>query len=118
MGFRLCTFELAESRERRPRRDARQAFAYEYCVGAHAVFPQDVREVATVRVEPIALDFETNPAVQDQLGELVARRACKRSGRVEAAPNLRRVDAKQPHPAERRHVDRVAVEDGAHQHGI
>jgi hypothetical protein len=74
--------------------------------------------VATVCVEPIALDFEANPAVQDQLDELVARRSRKWRGGIEAAPDLGRVDAKQPHAAERRHVDRVAVEDGAHEHGI
>jgi hypothetical protein len=56
--------------------------------------------------------------MQNQLPQAIARFAAERRGGVEAAADLRRVDAEQPHAADRRHVDRVAVDDRAHHHQI
>jgi len=118
LGFSFGTFELVETSERQSCGHARQAFADEHGVCADAVFAQDVRQMPAVGVQPIALDLQTNPAVQDQVNEPVARRVRKRRRGIEAAPYLRRVDAKQSDASECRDVDRVSVKDRAYQHGI
>ena len=65
-----------------------------------------------------AFVFEPDPSVQHQRGQAVARFAAERRRRVEAAAELRRVDAEQPHAADGRHVDRVAVDDRSHEHRL
>ena len=100
-----------------PRGDAREPFAHEGGVHELTVLGDHVGEVAVVDVDGGAFLFEPHPAMEHQLRQPLARFAAERRGRVEAAADLRRVDAEQPHAAERRHVDRVAVDDRADQHG-
>ena len=71
-----------------------------------------------VHIEQRAFLLETNPSMQDERREPIARLAAEGRGGVEPATDLRRIDSKQPHPAERRHVDRIAVDDGTHQDRI
>jgi hypothetical protein len=71
-----------------------------------------------VRVDAVAVRFETHPAVQHELGQFVARGAGKRRSRIEPAPGLRSVDAQKPHAPDRGNIDRVAIDDRAHQYGI
>jgi hypothetical protein len=66
-----------------------------------------------VGVERGAVLLEANPAVKDERDEALARFDPERRGRVEAASDLRRVDAEQAHAADGRDVDGVAVDDGA-----
>jgi hypothetical protein len=74
--------------------------------------------MALVRIDAVAVRFKAHPPVQHEFGQLVARGAGKRRRRIEPAPNLRRVDAKKPHAPDRGDVDRVAVDNRAHQHRI
>jgi hypothetical protein len=74
--------------------------------------------MALVRIDTVAVRFETHPPVQHEFGQLVARGAGKRRRRIEPAADLRSVNPQKPHPPYRGDVDRVAVDDSAHQHGI
>jgi hypothetical protein len=116
--LRLRAFELIETGNRRSRRDARQPFAHEHRVRAYAVFAQHVCEMAFVRIDTVAVCFEAHPSAQHEFGQLVARRAGKRRRRIEPAADLRSVDAQKAHAPDRGHVDRVAVDDRAHQHWV
>jgi len=109
-------FELVEPRERHPRRDARQAFTHKNHVRADAILGHDVRQPALVDVETLAVALEPDPPPQHQPRELVPRGIRKRRRGVEDTAEFRRVDTEQPHPPKPRHVDRVAVDDRAHQH--
>jgi hypothetical protein len=71
--------------------------------------------MAIIGVARGALLLEPHPAVKHEGGETIARLAAERGGRVEPAPDFRRVDAEQPHAADRRDVDRVAVDDPPHE---
>jgi hypothetical protein len=71
-----------------------------------------------VRIDTVAVRFEAHPSAQHEFGQLVARRAGKRRRRIESAADLRSVDAQKPHAPDRGHIDRVAVDDRAHQHGV
>ncbi len=82
------------------------------------VFGEHVGEVTTVDVERRAFLFQAHPPMQHQLREPVASFASERRGGVVTAANLRRVDAQQPHTADRGDVDGVAVDDGANEHRI
>jgi hypothetical protein len=116
--FRLGAFEFGETGNRRPRRDARQSFAHEQCVGTHSVFSQHVSQMAIVRIEALAIRLEMHPSVQHELGQLLTRGARKRRRGVEPAPDLRRVNSQQAYSPDRDDVDRVAVDDSPHQHEI
>ncbi len=121
LGFGLGAFELGEPDKRHARRDARQTRADKLRVHKHAVFPHDVGQVALVRVDPSSVgrvEFEPHPPVPRQRDELVARLMRKRPGCVVPASELRRVDAEQPDPPDRGHVDRVTIDDRTDQHGI
>jgi len=74
--------------------------------------------VPVVGIERRALLLETNPSMQDERRQPIARFAAERCGGVEPMADFRRIDPQQPHAAERGDVDRVAVNDGAHQHGF
>ena len=56
--------------------------------------------------------------MQHKAGKLVAGGEREWRRRVEAPANLRRVDAEQPDTPERRDVDRVAIENGTHEHRV
>ena len=56
--------------------------------------------------------------MQHETGQFVSSGVCERRRRVEAPANLRRVNPEQANPPDRRDVDRVAIKDGANQHGI
>jgi len=114
----LGLLELVEPHERHPRRHAREPLAHQHDVRAAAVAHDHISEPALVDVESLAVGLEPHPAVQHKPGQLVAGRIRERRRRVETAANLRRVDSQQTHTPERRHVDRVAIEDSANQHGI
>ena len=62
--------------------------------------------------------FEAHPAVQHERGEPVARFLSKRRAGVEPVRDFRRIDAQEADAAVPGHVDRVAVDDRAHEHGI
>jgi hypothetical protein len=74
--------------------------------------------MASVRVGAVAVGFETHPPAEHQFGQLVARRSGERRRGIEPAPDLRGVDAQEPHAPDRGDIDRVAVDNRAHQHGI
>jgi hypothetical protein len=74
--------------------------------------------MAFVCIDTVAVDFETHPPAQHEFGQLVARGAGKRRRCIEPAADLRSVDTQKPHATNRGDVDRVAVDDRAHQHGI
>jgi len=74
--------------------------------------------MALVRVNLVALRLQTNPSMQHQFGQPVARRTRKRRRGVEPAADLRSVDAEQPDATDRRDVDGVAVDDRANEQGV
>jgi len=74
--------------------------------------------MAFVRVKLIALRLQTNPSMQHEFGQPVARRTRKRRRGVEPAADLRSVDPEQPDAPDRRDVDGVAVDDGANEQRV
>jgi hypothetical protein len=74
--------------------------------------------MALVRVNLVALRLQTNPSMQHEFGQPVARRTRKRRRGVEPAADLRSVDAEQPDAPDRGDVDGVAVDDRAYEQGI
>ena len=74
--------------------------------------------MALVRIDTVAVRFETHPPVQHEFGQLVARGAGKRRRRIEPAADLRSVNPQKPHAPYRGDVDRVAVDHSPHHHGI
>ena len=74
--------------------------------------------MAFVRVDMVAVHFETHPPAQHELGQLVASGASKRRRCIEPAADLRSVDAQQPHAPDRHDVDGVSVDDGPHQNRV
>ena len=62
--------------------------------------------------------FETDKAMQDERRQTLARLAAEGRRRVESAAYLGGINAQESHAPEPFHVDRVAVEHGAHEHGI
>ena len=74
--------------------------------------------MAPVCVDLVALRLQTNPSMQDEFGQPVARRTRKRRRGVEPAADLRSVDAEQPDAPNRSDVDGIAVDDRADEQGI
>ena len=74
--------------------------------------------MAVVHVEPRALLLEPNPTVQHERSEPIARFLAEGRRGVQPVGDLGRVDPQQPHAPVGRHVDRIAVDDGSHQHGV
>jgi hypothetical protein len=74
--------------------------------------------MALVRIDTVAVRFETHPPVQHEFGQLFARGAGKRRRRIERAADLRSVNPQKPHAPYRGDVDRIAVDDSAHHHGL
>jgi hypothetical protein len=74
--------------------------------------------MAFVCIDTVAVDFETHPPAQHEFGQLVARGAGKRRRRIEPAADLRSVNPQKPHAPYRGDVDRIAVDDSAHHHGL
>jgi hypothetical protein len=62
--------------------------------------------------------FESNPSIQNERRQPLARLTGQRSHCLEAASDGGRVDAQQAQPSNRRHVDRAAVDHGANQHRV
>ena len=54
--------------------------------------------------------------MENQRRQAFPRLAAERRGRVEPTADLRRIDAEQPHAADGRHIDRVAVDDRPDEH--
>jgi hypothetical protein len=74
--------------------------------------------MASVRVDGVAVGFETHPPAQHEFRQFVARRPGKWRRGIEPATDLRGIDAQEPYAPDRGDIDRVAVDDRAHQHGI
>jgi hypothetical protein len=74
--------------------------------------------MTVVNVERLDVLLESNPVMQHEGGELVARFPREGRRRVEAASELGRVDPEQPDAADADHVDRVAVVHCANENGL
>src|SRR5471032_1110247 len=64
----LGLIELVQAHKRHPRRDTREALAYQHNIRADAVTRDHIGEPALVDVKPLAVGFEPYPAMQHKAG--------------------------------------------------
>ena len=116
--FRFGAPQFVEARQRCARGDARETVAHELGVDEQAVFAEDVREPAAIRVDPLPVLLEAHPAMEDHLSQAIARLLRERRRGVEPVPQFGRIDAEQADAAELRDGDCVAVENGGYDHRL
>jgi hypothetical protein len=111
----LGTLELPQAFQFLTSRDASQTFTNQQLVHELAVLQKQVRETSTIHIVTQVFIFEAHPTARHEAGEPLLGFTCKRRRRIQPPPNFRRIDAQQANPANADHVDRVAVENLAHQ---
>ncbi len=117
-GFRLGALQLRKAGERAPRIDPRQPVAHQGRIDEQTVFKQDVREMPVVQVPRFPFELEPYPAAEDERRQPLARFTPERCRSLEPAPDLRRINAKEPHASETRDIDCVSVEHRTHENRI
>lgn len=94
--------------------DPGQAFPQHLGIDEEPVVAKEIREPAAIGVRRLAVGFETDVTADQQSGQSLVSFARKRRGGFKAAPELRSVDAKQPHAARVPEFDGVSIEDALH----